>query len=177
VSAFAEVGETDRCLAALAQLLAPALSEHLDALRAHVVRAFEKALARVDTSADDYGVVAAKLMAEAELAYVGAAAKATPDAFRDAWPEADETGALREELRDAFEERSLAALVDAVDADDDVDVEPGVSRWRAFLRAHQGVIFRFGTMALNLAQARHAIRVARSRAQKRDEDVPKFPLF
>ena len=72
----------------------------------------------------------------------------------------------------------FGAVLDETDLDfDDSELPTRLERLGAFAKRHRGLALRAGSLALNVVQARVSVAAARRAAEKRDDDVPKFPLF
>lgn len=181
----------------IAVLLAPAHAEHVATVRAQVCRSLRAALAEVDDAT--FVESSADIAARADLAFRTALAAATPDEFLESWrPSLDAAyAALRDDFREAFEDRDLArapvlAPLDE-DADEDDENEDEVEHEddevlvHPFLAARPRIrlVFNFlrprllqvAGLVLNVIQARAAIRAAMRAAEKRDDYLPKLPLF
>lgn len=182
----------------IAGLLAPAHAEHLATVRAQVGRLLRAALAEIDDAT--FVQSAADIAAKADLDFRSRIAKATPDAFLEAWRPALDAAyaALKDDFREAFEDRDLArAPVLYRDEDDiedeleDEDEEPDQDdqnqEFHPFLRGHPRLhrvldflrprALGIAGLILNVVQARAAIRAATRAAEQRDSDIPKLPLF
>mmetsp|Transcript_16827 Transcript_16827/g.52601 ORF Transcript_16827/g.52601 Transcript_16827/m.52601 type:complete len:300 (+) Transcript_16827:33-932(+) len=185
----------------IAGVLAPAHAEHLATVRGHIVRRLRAALAEVDDAA--FVDSSADIAAQADLAFRNALAAATPDVFLDAWRPALDAAyaALRDDFREAFEDRDLARKPvlpppadddddlqsDNLQSDDDDDLDDAEPRINPFLfkhpRLHRIIAFarprwlQILGLLLNVIQARAAIRAATRAAEQRDTDLPKLPLF
>lgn len=159
----------------VAALLEPAHAEHVAMLRVDAARTLRAAL--TETIGDNGFQVdaCAALAADADLAFRKAVDDATPRAFRDAWAPALDAAfdALHDDFREALEDVELARIVD-----DDFDLgRPRKPAWRAFFDFLRPRLLRFAGFAINILQAQAAIRAATRAAERRDDAMPKLPIF
>lgn len=175
----------------VARLLTPAHAEHLTTIRIQVGRSLRLALAEVSDEA--FVDSAADIAARADVAFRSAIAASTPEFFLEAWrPSLDAAyQALRDDFREAFEDRDLQRALPKPPSDDedeeedqDQEEEDGVN---PFLFKHPRIhhvvnflrprVLQIAGLVLNIIQAKAAIRSARRAAEQRDVDIPKLPLF
>ena len=110
---------------------------------------------------------------DTELDFVAAAEAAAPPAFRARWSADAAIAALRDGVAAIVEDDLRETDLDF----DDSELPTRLERLGAFAKRHRGLALRAGSLALNVVQARVAVAAARRAAEKRDDDVPKFPLF
>ena len=168
--------------------LESAHAEHVAALRSHAARLIRTKLEALDDLAS-----CAAVAADVDLSFRSQVDLATPSHFLNAWqPTLDSAlDALQDDIKDAIDDRASDFLLhshslDDDDAtleeedDDDVDDNTGLlGRIRSTLRFFAGNprLLRTAGFLLNVVQARAAIRAAQSAAHRRDDSIPKLPLF